>query len=275
MPLVSRLAPIAWMSEPAARHSRHPCPWLLRPAFAPPVHFPPTPPHPTPAGAGQDIMDSSGPKGTDASGNPILQVRSHAQAARSTAHANTALQPQPVNPGVEPGWQATGPAACCKRGRAGVTPWHPSAAAPCRSAAAPRRTLACSCGTCSRSGSRAWMSSTLVSSTPSSAPSLNFFSAQLYGGCKCQRPAGRSPNRHRARSVPNARFRTAHQNGVHLAFGTGIWHGACTVAVWQSGSGPLQCALFCVARCTHPSPPPPPSPRRPLIHDPLHPHHHH
>lgn len=35
---------------------------------------PPTHP-PAPAGAGQDIMDESGPKGTDASGNPILQAR--------------------------------------------------------------------------------------------------------------------------------------------------------------------------------------------------------
>jgi hypothetical protein len=42
-----------------------------------------------PSGAGQDIMDSSGPKGTDASGNPILQVR----AARHPRH--------PTLPGLE------------------------------------------------------------------------------------------------------------------------------------------------------------------------------
>lgn len=41
---------------------------------APSHHCPPNPPHHC-AGAGQDIMDSSGPKGTDASGNPILQAR--------------------------------------------------------------------------------------------------------------------------------------------------------------------------------------------------------
>lgn len=47
-------------------------------------------------------MDSSGPKGTDASGNPILQVRPQSSAGRGTAGpaGHTAFS-----------WQAPGPAA--------------------------------------------------------------------------------------------------------------------------------------------------------------------